>query len=254
MEKGPDREKQRQRWRALGRVQEFLEVPMIILGLAWIALLFLELYIGLSPLLVTLSLAIWVVFALEFLLEIVIAPSRAHYLKTNILTALSLLAPAFRILRVAKLVRAARIARFARSISLLRVIGSVNRSMAILKKLLARWGFGYVLALSAVIVLLGAAGMYAIERGKPGFATFGESLWWSAMILTTMGTQYWPETPEGRLLCFGLALYSFTVFGYVTAYLATFLIGSEEKRHEASELRDEIRKLSEQVKRLNERN
>jgi len=251
MGKAPDKgKKEEQRWRALVRAQQALEVPMIILGLAWVVLLFLELYIGLTPLLVTLGLTIWVIFAIDFLFEIIIAPSKVHYLKNNVLTALSLLAPAFRVLRAARLLRAARAARLARGISLLRIIASANRSMAILKRLLARWGFGYVLALSAVIVLLGAAGMYALERGAPGFRTFGESLWWSAMILTTMGTQYWPETPEGRLLCFLLALYSFTVFGYVTAYLATFLIGSDERRQEAKELRDEMKKLGDDVKNL----
>lgn len=225
---------------------------MIILGLAWVVLLVLELYLGHSPVLVALGLTIWAIFIVDFLFEIIIAPSRAHYLKTNVLTALSLLAPAFRVLRTVRLLRAAKAARLTRGVSLLRIVASANRSMAILKRLLARWGFGYVIALSAVIVLLGAAGMYALERGAPGFRTFGESLWWSAMILTTMGTQYWPETPEGRLLCFLLALYSFTIFGYVTAYLATFLIGSDERRQEAGELRDEMRKLGDEVKKLGE--
>lgn len=250
MGKARDNGKEEQRWRALGRVQEFLEVPMIILGLVWVALLFLELYAGLSPLLVKLSLAIWVVFAMDFLFEIAIAPSRTRYLKTNVLTALSLLAPAFRVLRAVKLLRTARAARLARGISLLKIVGSANRSIAIFKQILARWGLGYIIALSAVITLLGAAGMYALENGNPGFGSFGASLWWSAMILATMGTQYWPETPEGRLLCFLLALYSFSVFGYVTAYLATFLIGSDEKTRLNSELKDELRRLSEEVKRL----
>jgi len=39
------------------------------------------------------------------------------------------------------------------------------------------------------------------------------------MIITTLGSAYWPETAEGRMLCVLLALYSFTVFGYVTAAL-----------------------------------
>jgi voltage-gated potassium channel len=42
-----------------------------------------------------------------------------------------------------------------------------------------------------------------------------------------MGSEYWPKTPEGRVLCFLLALYAFAVFGYVTATLATFFIGRD---------------------------
>lgn len=249
MKKPPESGSDEQRWRALWRLQKRLEIPMMVLGIAWVALLVLELYIGPAPLLVTLSAAIWILFAADFLIEITLAPSRTRYLRTNVLTVLSLLAPAFRVLRAARLLRAARAARLTRGISLVRIIGSANRSMSILRKLLARWGFGYVIALSAVVVLLGAAGMYALERGSPGFRTFGESLWWSAMILTTMGTQYWPETAEGRLLCFLLALYSFTVFGYVTAFLATFLIGPGRNGQETQELKDETRKLREEVRR-----
>jgi len=36
----------------------------------------------------------------------------------------------------------------------------------------------------------------------------GEALWWTAMIMTTMGSQYWPQTIEGRMLCVFLALYA----------------------------------------------
>jgi len=49
------------------------------------------------------------------------------------------------------------------------------------------------------------------------------------MIMTTMGSQYWPQTPEGRMLCLFLALYAFAVFGYVTAAIATFFIGLDTK-------------------------
>ena len=53
------------------------------------------------------------------------------------------------------------------------------------------------------------------------------------MIMTTMGSQYWPETLEGRLLCVFLALYAFGVFGYVTATLATFFVGRDADSGEA---------------------
>jgi hypothetical protein len=81
---------------------------------------------------------------------------------------------------------------------------------------------------------------------------------WTAMIMTTMGSEYWSQTAEGRTLCFFLALYSFTVFGYVTATLATFFIGRDAQnpgtelagqravdtlRTEIAALHDEIREL-----------
>lgn len=52
------------------------------------------------------------------------------------------------------------------------------------------------------------------------------------MVMTTMGSQYWPQTVEGRLLCVLLALYAFGVFGYVTAALATIFFGRDAENDE----------------------
>jgi hypothetical protein len=56
---------------------------------------------------------------------------------------------------------------------------------------------------------------------------FGSALWWTAMILVTMGSQCWPRTGEGRLLCLLLAVYGYAVFGYITATIASFFISSD---------------------------
>ena len=77
------------------------------------------------------------------------------------------------------------------------------------------------------------------------------------MLLTTMGSQYWPQTGEGRILCFLLALYGFAVFGYITASFATFFIGQEAGAKESdvagagdiAELRDEIALLRAELRR-----
>ena len=46
-------------------------------------------------------------------------------------------------------------------------------------------------------------------------------------MITTMGTDYWPRTNEGRLLCFMRALYAFAIFGYITATIASIFIGQD---------------------------
>jgi voltage-gated potassium channel len=47
------------------------------------------------------------------------------------------------------------------------------------------------------------------------------------MLLTTMGSEYWPKTPKGRLLCWVWHSTSFAVFGYATASLASFFVGRD---------------------------
>jgi voltage-gated potassium channel len=47
------------------------------------------------------------------------------------------------------------------------------------------------------------------------------------MVITTMGTDYFPRTAEGRLLCLFIALYGFAVFGYITATIASFFVARD---------------------------
>ncbi len=82
--------------------------------------------------------------------------------------------------------------------------------------------------------------MYAFEREVSGGLTdYGTALWWTSMILTTMGSDYWPRTLEGRLLCIILALYAFAVFGYVTATIASYFVGRdvEDQKNEGADAR-----------------
>ena len=200
---------------------------MIVLGFSWLALLIVELRWGLKPFLEILGTVIWAIFIMDFAVRLIIAPQKVSYLKSNWLTVIALIVPAFRILRIVRVLRVLRVARAARGLRLLRVVTSLNRGMKAISASFGRRGFGYVLALTLIVNLAGAAGMYAFENEMPrGFASYGAALWWTAMLLATMGTDYWPQTAEGRVLCF-FWLYGFAVFGYVTAALASYFIGRD---------------------------
>lgn len=248
----------KERYELLRRVEDFLEAPMLVLAFVWLALLVVELTWGESLLFESVGTIIWIIFILDFAMELVLAPDKVAYLKSNWLTALALLVPALRLFRVFRVFRLLRLARVGRSFRLLRVVSSLNRGMRALGASLSRRGFGYVIALTMLVTFTGAAGMYAFENGSPGgMESYGEALWWTAMVLTTMGSQYWPETVEGRVLCVFLALYGFAVFGYVTATLATFFIGRDADNDEAelaggrqlAALREEVIALREELRR-----
>ncbi|MDX1552003.1 MAG: ion transporter [Marinobacter sp.] len=256
-------ELKRERYELLQRLEGWLETPMLALAFVWLVLLIVELVRGESMLFYVLGTVIWVVFIIDFAVKLVLAPDNSDYLKRNWLTAIALLLPALRIFRIVRAFRLLRLARAGRSLRLVRVVSSLNRGMKALGASLSRRGFGYVIALTVLVTLAGAAGMYAFENEVPGGLTsYGEALWWTGMIMATMGSEYWPQTIEGRVLCVFLALYAFGVFGYVTAALATFFVGRDadnndaelagarqlaEMREEVSALRDEIRALSRQL-------
>ena len=241
---------------------------MLILGFVWLVLLVVELTRGISRPLEIVGTGIWIVFIADFLLRLWLSPDRRLYVRRNWLTALSLLLPALRVVRLVATLRLARAARAARALRgvtrgarVLRLVSSVNRGMSALRRSMARRGLGFVMLLTAIVMLTGAAGMYAFEQdvsGERGIHSFGSALWWTAMLMTTMGSEYWPRSAEGRALCLLLAVYAFAVFGYVTASLATFFIGRDAADPEAEipgvellgELRGEIAALHGELRAL----
>lgn len=251
----PRQEVERERWEVLQQLEDWLETPMVVLGFVWLVLLVVELTHGLTPYLETAGTVIWIVFVLDFLLRFTLAPRKLAYLKHNVLTLVALVLPAFRVLR------AARLFRVLRGMRLVRVITSLNRGMRALGRAMGRRGFGYVVALTSLVTVAGSAGIYAFERGAvpdAGIQDVGDAVWWTSMLMTTMGSEYWPRTPEGRILGFILSLYAFAVFGYVTATLASFFVGRDAENAEAEvagevslrALREEIAALREEVRTL----
>lgn len=219
----------RRSWTVLHGLELWLETPMIILSFAWVALVVAELVWGGSRLLEVFGVTIWIIFIAEFTLRLALAPDRLRFLKSNWLTVIALAVPALRIFVV---LRFFRFTRALRGVRLVRIVGTANRSMNALRLSFGRRGFGYVMVLTVLVALLGAAGMLAFESASEvpgGFRGYGDALWWTAMILTTMGSAFWPVTIEGRLLCLLLSIYGFTVFGYITASFATLFIGQEAR-------------------------
>lgn len=253
------RELERERFELLQRLEDRLEIPMVVLGLAWLALLVVELVRGLTPLMETIGTVIWIIFILDFILKFTLAPRKLEYVRHNWLTVIALIVPALRVLRAVRAVAVLRAARAARGLRLVKVVGSLNRGMRALGATMNRRGFRYVARLTLLVTLAGAAGMYAFENQNAdgrGLNDYGTALWWTAMIMMTMGSEYWPQTAEGRVLCLLLSLYAFAMFGYLTATLASYFIGRDAENDDAEvagaksveSLRREIAALREELR------
>lgn len=226
---------------------------MALLGLVWLALLIVELVRGLTALFAAVSTGIWIVFILDYVLRLALAPNRWAYARRSWLTAISLVLPALRVFRLVAVMRAVRVARAARGVRLVRTVASLNRSLGALGTMMHRRGVGYLLTLVVAVCFGGAAGMYALEpraREGPGFSGYGDALWWTTMIMTTMGSSYWPQTAEGRILAVLISLVAIGVFGYFTAMLASFLVGRDATQPEGVATGTELRALRREIAEL----
>ena len=220
----------RLRWRLLRDLDEWLTAPMVILALVWLGIVVWELVSGTSALLETIGTAIWIIFIIEFGVRFSLAPEKHAFLKSNWLTLVALAVPALRIFRALRIVR---VARGLRGIRLVRIVGTANRSMRALRVTLVRRGFGYVGGLTLLVAALGAAGMLNFENSgevEQGLTSYGHALWWTGMLIASLGTDFWPQTTEGRVLAMLLSLYGLAVFGYITATLASYFIGRDAQQ------------------------
>ena len=231
---------------------------MLFFGFVWLLLLVIEFIWGLPKYLMYLGYTIWVLFVIDFLVKFFLAPGKLAFLKRNWLTAISLLIPALRIFRIFRVVR---MLQGLRGIRLVRVVSTMNRSMKSLGATMRRRGFAYVMLLVLLATFAGAAGMYGMEKGNQGFENYGMALWWTAMRITTAGSDFWPQTPEGRGLALLLTIFGYVIFGYVTATLASYFVGRDAEEETApvassgdvASLEKQIRELTNSINEMKSR-
>ena len=231
-----------ERLELLAHVQAALEPLMVVLGVVFLGLLVVEFSaIELSAAQRRWSSrAQWTIygfFVVDFLVRFMIAPSKLRFLRENWLTALSLVIPALRPLR------ALRAARALRSIRLVRLLSGANRGMRTLRRVARGRQFAYVGALTVLVVVLGAAGAWSFERDATGapIGSFGDALWWAATLVTTINGEKYVVSPEARIIGVLMRLFAVSVFGYVTASIASYLVGREAEERARGDDVDSVR-------------
>jgi voltage-gated potassium channel len=218
----------------LARLERALRGPMMVLGFIWLVLLVVQLVNGLSPKLAWIETAIWIAFIVDFVLRFWVAPKKKQFLKHNWLTTLALIVPA---LRVFQFLRFIRLLRVTGGFNIVKIVGTLNRGMQALGRTLGRRGFGYVSLLTLIVTLVGAAGMYGFEHtvnSPGGIHDYPTAVYWTFMLITTIGSEYWPQTGGGRILTALLSLYAVAILGYIAASLATFFIDRDADNKQAA--------------------
>ncbi|MEU6372876.1 potassium channel family protein [Streptomyces sp. NPDC046909] len=121
---------------------------------------------------------------------------------------------------------------------------------------------GGATAVLVAVMLLGSWAVVAAEEGARGasLTSYPKALWWSVETATTVGYgDFYPVTPWGRVVGSVVMVVGITTYGMVTAALATWFVGREQKRryrlaHEtARALHERFDRLEELVRGRGER-
>lgn len=70
-----------------------------------------------------------------------------------------------------------------------------------------------------------------MEAGARGarIQDFGDALWWSAALVTTVSSELYPVTAAGRVLGFVLMIYAIGIFTYFIGSVASVLVALDAR-------------------------
>src|SRR5918992_3955641 len=171
------------------RLDRYLDVPLALASLALVLIAVIELTGEVSGpwrgRLATLGWVLWGLFFVEFAAKFALAPVKRRYLREHWLDALIVLLPFLRVLRVVQL---------ARALPALRLLVFGGRGSQSTLALFRRRRLGQLAIISGMVILIGAALGFLLEAGAPGarIQDFGDALWWSAALVTTIGSDLYP--------------------------------------------------------------
>lgn len=158
-----------------------------------------------------LILLIWLVFIVDFSVRLYFHANRKAFLKSNVIEIIALLLPAFRFLRV------------------LRVITAVGILTRVVQSLQARVNL-YIAIVLPMLVLAGSLGIFEAERDLPNanIKNFGDAFWWACETIFTVGYgDLFPVTAEGKFIAVVLMMGGVAMISVVTANLAGYFLSQQ---------------------------
>lgn len=187
--------------------------------------------------------AIWAVFIGDYLVRVAAAHDRWTFVRTHPFDLAVLALPMLRPLRL---------------LMLIKVLMVIERRTEV-------WTRGrlavYVGGTMTLLVLVASLAILDAERGAEGstIESFGDSLWWSVVTVTTVGYgDTFPVTGAGRVVAFAMMLCGIGLLAFVTGSLTSWVIEkvaamgrtTEQTQAEVGDVMAEVRALRAEVAAL----
>lgn len=187
---------------------------------------------------VAINWTVWLAFCAEYIGKVTLAPSRRAYIRQAWFDLLIIaLSPPFLVPAALQGARAVRLVRIVRLLRVVRAAAVAAIGVREASQAFRHRRFHYVALTTAVIVGLGAVGIFSVEHGQNNaIRSLGDALWWSVVTVTTVGYgDVSPVTTEGRMIAVVLMIVGIGFLGVFTATV-TSLFFEQERSAEAVEL------------------
>jgi voltage-gated potassium channel len=201
------------------------DVPLILLALAFLVayawpVIDPRLDADLRTVLSVVSWTVYVAFAADFAVRLLLADERRRYALHHWYDVALIVLPMLRPLRLLRLLAFARV---------------LNRSAV---GSLVGQVFAYVVGTAIMAVGLGAIAMLDAEQDAPdaNIKSFGDAVWWACTTVMTVGYgDRYPVTTQGRLVAVALMIVGIALVGAVTASVAAWMVAQVTERRDSSD-------------------
>ncbi|WP_041684882.1 potassium channel family protein [Renibacterium salmoninarum] len=218
--------------------QRRMEWPLTIVSIVFLFAYAVEVLADLpenkAPVLEVIMWAVWLIFAVDYVVNLVLAPRKLAWFVWNLHLLLIVLLPILRPLRLLRLVSFVTLIQ--------RRAGTALRGQVA----------AYVIVSAALLVLVGSLAILDAEQNIDGsnIKNFGEAVWWACATILTVGYgDYFPVTAIGRTVAVGLMISGVAVLGVVTATIASWLVERVAVENQAAE-KPEFEELMSELKSL----
>jgi voltage-gated potassium channel len=209
---------------AVERWERRADVPLLLLAAAFLVayawpVVNTELDSGLRSVLSVVSWTVYLAFAVDFAVRLLLAENRGRYAAQHWYDVALVLLPMLRPLRLLRLLAFARV---------------LNRSAV---GSLVGQVFTYVVGTAIMAVGLGAIAVLDAEQDAAGanIKTLGDAAWWACTTVMTVGYgDRYPVTTQGRLVAVALMVVGIAMVGAVTASVAAWMVAQVNASNDSS--------------------
>lgn len=224
----------KQRAKLLAAFESKTEVPMLILSLIYVLLALIPDVAQLDQeehhFINQLIWLVWGIFATELAIKILLSQQRGRYLMQNWPDVLIVAMP------------------FLRPLRFIRILFILPRTWRQTKAVLRQKTLSFIGLTSLLTVMLSSAFVYLVERGSDSpIEDYSDALWWAMTTITTVGYgDMYPVTAFGRGVAVFLMLTGITLFGLLTASVASFFVDDNQQQRLDSQHQHNHRKCGQQ--------